>query len=345
MRFCQHLFSLEKKGVKENRRSSSVHPAFWILPLSLLLLQSCNREEPVVEAPAVTVEVTTLPPTEPQVIAKTAEETVATELVPFPVVPEPTPLPTATPTDLLKSGGDLIVAGDLLQIDVEGQPKYSGPVRVSAQGTPFYNLGTLPGVSGSDTRQLAADLERRYRERDLRNPRITVSVREFAPRRVYLSGSLQRPGAVLLAPGGSLTLLRAIAEAGGFTEGANRQLIRLLRTNQPAQTLDAAVLEFNPASDPRLQPDDQILVVPIDRIYVSGEVVRSGPLIPPVGEILTVSRALSMAGGLGRYASSTIQVVREGETLQIDINEVLNGKTTDPQLKPGDAIFVPQRRF
>ena len=82
-----------------------------------------------------------------------------------------------------------------------------------------------------------------------------------------------------------------------------------------------------------------------DLELATGEVVRSGPLIPPVGEILTVSRALSMAGGLGRYASSTIQVVREGETLQIDINEVLNGKTTDPQLKPGDAIFVPQRRF
>jgi len=243
------------------------------------------------------------------------------------------------------SPSETIVAGDLLQVEVEGEEKYSGQVRVSALGAPFYNLGVIASVAGMGTGQLADDLSRRYRARDLRDPRVTISIREYAPRRVYLMGHVLRPGVITVNAGGTTTVMRAIAEAGGFTENANRQAISLLREGCPPQMLSESGILSDPSLDVLLKPDDQLIIPMIDRIYISGEVEHSGPLVPPSGEALTVSRALSMAGGLGRYASRRIMLLRASASIAIDLDEVLAGKTTDPVLQPGDTVFVPQRRF
>ena len=253
-------------------------------------------------------------------------------------------LPVAT-AQAAGSASETIMAGDLLQVEVEGEEKYSGQMRVSALGAPFYNLGVIAAVAGMGTGQLADDLARRYRERDLRDPRVTISIREYAPRRVYLMGHVLRPGVVSVSAGGTTTVLRAIAEAGGFTENANRQAISLLREGCPPQMLSEAGILLDPTLDVLLKPDDQLLIPMIDRIYISGEVEHSGPLIAPSGEVLTVSRALSMAGGLGRYASRRILVLRKSASIDIDLDEVLAGKDADPVLQPGDTVFVPQRRF
>ncbi len=245
----------------------------------------------------------------------------------------------------ITAGSEIVLPGDLLQVEVEGQPKYSGQVRVSALGAPFFNLGVVPAVAGMGTAQLANELMRRYRERDLRDPHLTVSIREYAPRRIYLMGSVLRPGAIPLNPAGATTLLRAIAEAGGFTEDANRQAIRLLRDGKLALVFNEVEILRDPTRDTVLKPDDQLIISPLDRIYVSGEVTRSGPLVPPSGETLTVSRAISMAGGLSRYASRSIQVLRGSDTITVDLDAVISGSATDMGLQPGDTIFVPQRRF
>ena len=237
------------------------------------------------------------------------------------------------------------MAGDLLQVEVEGEEKYSGQVRVSPLGAPFYNLGVIALVAGMKTNQLADDIARRYRERDLRDPRVTISIREYAPRRVYLMGHVLRPGVIPVSVGGTTTVLRAIAEAGGFTEDANRQAISLLREGCPPQVLSETGILSDPSLDLLLEPDDQLLIPMINRIYISGEVEHSGPIVPPSGEVLTVSRALSMAGGLGRYASRRILVLRSSASIDIDLDEVLAGNAVDPVLQPGDTVFVPQRRF
>ncbi len=243
------------------------------------------------------------------------------------------------------SASETIMVGDLLQVEVEGEAKYSGQMRVSALGAPFYNLGVIAAVAGMGTGQLADDLTRRYRERDLRDPRVTISIREYAPRRVYLMGHVLRPGVIPVSAGGRTTVLRAIAEAGGFTENANRQAICLLREGCKPKVLSEAEILANPSLDLLLTPDDQLLIPMIDRIYISGEVEHSGPLVPQSGEVLTVSRALSMAGGLGRYASRRILVLRNSVSIDIDLDEVLAGQGADPALLPGDTVFVPQRRF
>ena len=82
------------------------------------------------------------------------------------------------------------------------------------------------------------------------------------------------------------------------------------------------------------------------RVYVSGEVVRSGafPLLPN----MTVLQALSSSGGFTQFArTNKIYVLRvqDGKPSKLPFNykEVLDGKTPEQNilLQPGDVIVVP----
>ena len=340
-----HLASVQPQPIGAARNTAMI-----LCSTTLMLILGCSQQR---VAPAEKMKaVSAIPQARPSVrpsaavpprVAIATESSSGTAMLPMLFAVAAAPLAaTALPVG---SASETIMAGDLLQVEVEGEAKYSGQMRVSALGAPFYNLGVIAAVAGMGTGQLADDLARRYRERDLRDPRVTISIREYAPRRVYLMGQILRPGVVSVSAGGSTTVLRAIAEAGGFTENANRQAISLLREGCPPQVLSEAGILLNPSLDLMLKPDDQLLIPMIDRIYISGEVEHSGPLVAPSGEVLTVSRALSMAGGLGRYASRRILVLRNSVSIDIDLDEVLAGQDADPALQPGDTVYVPQRRF
>jgi protein involved in polysaccharide export with SLBB domain len=67
----------------------------------------------------------------------------------------------------------------------------------------------------------------------------------------------------------------------------------------------------------------------------------------PADEHLTVSKAISLAGGFGRFARETsVQLVRRGEQpVVVDVQAVLAGRAEDPVLRAGDTVFVPESRF
>ena len=66
---------------------------------------------------------------------------------------------------------------------------------------------------------------------------------------------------------------------------------------------------------------------------------------------LTVSGAISSAGGLTRFGSQTVKVRRvdaqTGQTtiLEVDLKDVRRGKTADPPLQPNDVVSVSRRIF
>lgn len=78
---------------------------------------------------------------------------------------------------------------------------------------------------------------------------------------VYLSGEVQHPQSVLYDK--ELTLLKAIAKAGGFTQWANKSNIIILRKiNDKTETIkvDAGKVEKGKIEDPQLYPNDYIIV-------------------------------------------------------------------------------------
>jgi polysaccharide export outer membrane protein len=86
------------------------------------------------------------------------------------------------------------------------------------------------------------------------------------------------------------------------------------------------------------------------RVYLTGEVLRQGPLDLPADEKLTVSRAIIQAGGFADFANKRkVKLIRKTGTSQkveiIDVAEIINkGKLDQDQvLQAGDVILVPAR--
>jgi polysaccharide export outer membrane protein len=96
------------------------------------------------------------------------------------------------------------------------------------------------------------------------------------------------------------------------------------------------------------EPQVTVVVTGIEgtRAYILGKVLKPGP-IQIIGPI-TVLQALSMAGGLDKFAEAdSIKVLRADasgqKTLPVHYNKLLQGSEleTNIQLQTGDTILVP----
>jgi protein involved in polysaccharide export with SLBB domain len=178
---------------------------------------------------------------------------------------------------------------------------------------------------------------------------------EFSPRFVYVMGNIAKPGSVPLNPFIRLTAMQAVGQAGGFLEDANRAGTQVIR-DDPA-TPGAKVGLPVPVTDKvdslvgdiELLPNDIIIVPRLDRVYIIGHVGKPGAVNLPSQEVLTVSKAISLAGGFSQYAKQgDVQLMRAGKHVQVvDVRAILTGdtKVQDPVLEPGDTVFVPESRF
>lgn len=237
-----------------------------------------------------------------------------------------------------------LLPGDLVRIEVFDNPDLQQTIRIPAAGTaPFPLIGAIDHLAGRDTSEVADELRRRLEDGYLRRAEVTVTVLEFAPRTAYVMGSVGRAGPVTLTSSGSTTALQAVGEAGGFTEDADLHRIQVLHADgSPAIIGDGAAHVV-------LVPGDVVNVARYDRVYVLGRVAKPGPINLPTNEPITVSKAISLAGGFERFAKDgSVQLLRADGTPQIvDVRAVLDGKRDilDPVLKPGETVFVPQSRF
>jgi protein involved in polysaccharide export with SLBB domain len=144
----------------------------------------------------------------------------------------------------------------------------------------------------------------------------------------YASGDVRTPGGYPYHDG--LTVHKAIAMAGGLTEKADPETIRVLRHTQAGEEalpvkLDALVL-----------PDDIIVVAEGQRFYVSGEVRTPGRFLYERG--MTVHKAITMAGGFTERADKAmIQVTRVTEGLAQTKEAAL-----DTTMLPNDFVVISQ---
>jgi protein involved in polysaccharide export with SLBB domain len=86
------------------------------------------------------------------------------------------------------------------------------------------------------------------------------------------------------------------------------------------------------------------------RVYVSGYVGKPGPVSIPPEEILTLGRALSMAGGIlprGRRSDVAVKRIHEGATQVItkDMRRIDSGEEPDFILDDEDQIYVEDSRI
>ncbi len=246
---------------------------------------------------------------------------------------------------------------DLLDIRVINGDKFNTLVRVTEDGkisVPFLGEVDVDGLTAGELEKKLAQtmIDKGF----LRDPQVSVLIKEMQSRRVSVLGAVQNPGSFELL--GRQTLLQIISMAGGLTRDAAMEIIIIRRSpDGTATTLRVPVDElFNRGQtefDIPLEPGD-IVNVQVDRqvqIYIMGQVKTPGALTVLQSRIPSVTQAIAQAGGFTDRAAQGRVVIRRREAdgkekeIKVDVKAILKNRAKDVPLLEGDTVFVPQSLF
>lgn len=238
--------------------------------------------------------------------------------------------------------------GDQIFITVFGQPDMSAEVTVNDnEQVTLPLIGTLK-IGGLTPPMIERLIAQRLRDGEyLRNPEVSVQVRQVRSQMISVLGEVQRPGRFPIL--GKLTVLDAVATAGGLTQKADS--IALLIRRNPAPNgdtqrreipirLDQAIDSRSSELDIELKNDDVIFVAQQKLFYIHGEVRKPGAY--PMEPDLNVMRVLSISGGVTERGSlRRIRIHRK------DANQNIQEFTPNlnSSVMSGDVIFVDERLF
>jgi polysaccharide export outer membrane protein len=157
-----------------------------------------------------------------------------------------------------------IVPRDLLDVAVFEAAELSRVVRVSDDGMISLPLLGPIQAAGRTPRELEIALQDTLRRTYMRDPRVSVAVKEAAPRPIYVVGEVQQPGAYVPSGQDQLTVLRAIALARGAKSNAAQGRAIILRPRVVGEPLQIAVnlndVVRGKAPDLVLLPNDVVYV-------------------------------------------------------------------------------------
>ena len=270
--------------------------------------------------------------------------------------PSPTPaLPSPSPAAAGVSADYRVGPGDVLDVAVLGNADLTRTATVQPTGSitfPLLNEVPVAGLTVSEVqRRLTTLLIKDF----LVDPHVEVKVKEFQSQFVIVLGEVNTPGRKVLR-GGS-RLVDVLVEAGGFTPRASGEIvitrtegsfeggskILRMRLGGTFSAQDYVGLEL------ALRNGDVITAPARQYVTVEGEVQRPGRYA--IEGDLTVTGAISTAGGLTRFGSSDVKLRRiEAGTgrvtiTKVDLKDVRKGKYPDPPVAPNDVITVSRRLF
>jgi polysaccharide biosynthesis/export protein len=259
---------------------------------------------------------------------------------------------------LVRRGGSDYKIGrqDLLEINVFDLKELDQTVRVADDGSITIPLIGRLDVAGRTKGDLEALITKLLEERFVRNPQVTIFVKEYESKKVAVSGAVKKPDTYEML--GEKTLLEMISKAGGLDKDLGKEIIIFRQdedgsTRRLAVNLDRLVYEADPSLNVRVEPGDIIYVPSIEkvRIFVSGAVKNPNLYEVPRAEPVTVLKAITLAGGTTDRASERrVQVIRTAPgggrtTIRVDLRKIKRGKAEDPVLQKDDLVLVPEAFF
>ena len=129
----------------------------------------------------------------------------------------------------------ILQAGDEIDIQVYREPELSGTFRIGPTGEIRHSLvGAVP-MADKTVKEAEALFTKRLAKDYLVNPRVIIKVVSAQGSQIVLLGAVEKPGVYPLPPGQSMTLLQAIAAAGGFTDLASPDRVVIVRKTPDGQ--------------------------------------------------------------------------------------------------------------
>ena len=177
---------------------------------------------------------------------------------PAPVTTQPSATAAAAP---VVPDSYVIGASDVVTVTVFKEPTLSNSLLVRPDGMISMPLLGDIMAAGKTPLQLADEVTAKLKKY-IQDPNVTVTVQGINSKKVYLIGEVGRAGPLEMTPG--MTLLQAIATAGGLTQYANAKKIYILRSEGgkqqkiPVQYKQA--LKGDSSLNLSLSPGDTIVV-------------------------------------------------------------------------------------
>ncbi|MBU2265513.1 MAG: polysaccharide biosynthesis/export family protein [Candidatus Omnitrophica bacterium] len=234
---------------------------------------------------------------------------------------------------------------DRLTITVYDEPELSRTIVVSEIGTIIFPFVGEIRVSSFTPNEVAKKIEDILGRDYLVNPQVSVLVAEYA--KFFIFGAVNKEGSYEAK--GELTLIDALALAGGAKPEADLSKIKVLRK----ESGESKEIILDLETEGRLfflKPKDNIMVPEYGKVFILGEVKSPGSYY--FKKNLTVVEIIAMAGGFTNLANkNAAQVVRgEGQSKQVIKVPVANilksgDKSQDIFLEENDTIIVPESLF
>lgn len=160
------------------------------------------------------------------------------------------PLEEPSPEAAISGGQYEIAPGDILAITVFGHDDISGQYTVDAEGKISMPLINQIDVDGATTDELQRRLIAAYQPDYLRNPDISVKLESYRP--IYVLGEVENAGSYPYQP--KMSVLNAIALAGGYTYRAAKNKLYVVRDNDPNREEEPVTVSDT------LRPGDTVII-------------------------------------------------------------------------------------
>jgi len=151
--------------------------------------------------------------------------------------------------------------GDVFEVRVFQEPELSGLFQVGPQGDIIFPLCKRVVVGGLDANGAAEKLRSCLGEGFMRNPQVSVLVKEFNSKKVFVFGEVQKPGTFAFEDG--MSIVQAITVAGGFTRNAAQNSTSITRrvNGQEVKTkVNVQDIALGKAPNVTLEPGDIVFI-------------------------------------------------------------------------------------
>jgi len=151
--------------------------------------------------------------------------------------------------------------GDVFEVRVFQEPELSGVYQVGPQGDVIFPLCKRVGVAGMDANAAAEAIRGCLAKGFMRDPQVSVLVKEYNSKKVFVFGEVQKPGTFPFEDG--MSVVQAVTVAGGFTKTAAQNSTTVTRRVGGTETkikVNVQDIALGKAPNFTLEPGDIVYV-------------------------------------------------------------------------------------
>lgn len=171
--------------------------------------------------------------------------------------------------------------GDLMLVKVFQIDDLEREVRVDNEGRISLPLIGVVQAAGLSLNELQDTVAKRYGERYLHDPQVSILIQEFTSQKVTVSGAVDQPGIYPMA-GSHLTLQQALALGRGVSNIASRRNVVVFRSVKGERMIarfDLVEIERGKMPDPDIYGGDIVVVYRSDARLLLRTVLELTPIV------------------------------------------------------------------